>query len=140
MELIGYYPVIATEKLSESRDFYTRYFNFEIGFESEWYVHLNMTGRPDVQLAFVNYQHQTIPAGFRQATQGMILNFEVEDVDAEYQRLMEAGLPMHLTLRSEDWGQRHFITADPNGVLIDMIKIIPPSDDVAQLYSEKIWE
>ncbi len=140
MKLTAYYPVIGTQKLSESRDFYIQHFNFELGFESVWYVHLNMIGRPEIQLAFVNDQHQTIPAGFHHSAQGVILNFEVEDVDHEYNRLSQAGLTMHLSLRSEEWGQRHFITADPNGILIDVIKIIPPSEANEQLYSEKIWE
>jgi hypothetical protein len=39
-------------------------------------------------------------------------------------------------LRDEDFGQRHFITADPNGVLIDVIKPIPPSAEFAELYAK----
>ena len=86
------------------------------------------------QLALLEYTHPSVPAGFRQATSGLILNFEVENVDAEYERLMAAGLKAHLELRSEDWGQRHFITSDPNGILIDMIQLIPPSAEFAKLY------
>ena len=36
----------------------------------------------------------------------------------------------------ERFGQRHFITADPNGVLIDVVTPIPPSPEFAALYSE----
>ena len=39
------------------------------------------------------------------------------------------------TLRDEPFGQRHFITADPNGVLIDVIKPIPPSAEYQALYT-----
>lgn len=42
-----------------------------------------------------------------------------------------------LALRDEDFGQRHFITRDPNGVLIDVIKPIPPSADFAALYASE---
>ncbi len=84
--------------------------------------------------------HPTIPAGYRKTVQGLILNFEVDDVDAEYNRLIKReGLPLHLDIRNEDFGQRHFITADPNGVLIDVIKIIPPSDDFSTQYLENVW-
>ena len=34
------------------------------------------------------------------------------------------------------FGQRHFITADPNGVLIDVIKPIPPSAAFVENYAE----
>jgi hypothetical protein len=71
---------------------------------------------------------------------GLILNFEVEDVDSEYERLRDAGLPLHLEIRSEDFGQRHFITSDPNGVLIDVIMVIPPSEEFAAQYDKDTLE
>ncbi len=43
-------------------------------------------------------------------------------------------LPMLVALRDEPHGQRHFITQDPNGVLIDVIRPIPPSAEFAQQY------
>jgi hypothetical protein len=43
----------------------------------------------------------------------------------------EAGPPIRLPLRDEAFGRRHFITADPDGVLIDVIKPIPPSPEFA---------
>ena len=37
METIDSYPVVVTEKLVECRDFYRRWFGFEVGFELwEW--------------------------------------------------------------------------------------------------------
>ena len=62
----------------------------------------------------------------------------MEDVDAVYHAVRAANLPVLLDLRDEDFGQRHFITADPNGVLIDVIKPIPPSADYAALYDASV--
>lgn len=90
-------------------------FFFDITFEADWYVSLKTSQQPVYQLALLDYRHPSVPAAFQQAAQGVLLNFEVADVDAEYQRLKAAGLPLHLDLRSEAWGQRHFITSDPNG-------------------------
>lgn len=59
-------------------------------------------------------------------------------MDAEYERMRKIGLPMHLSLRSEDFGQRHFITSAPNGVLIDVIKVISPSAAYADQYNEEM--
>jgi hypothetical protein len=42
-----------------------------------------------------------------------------------------SGLKIHVTLRDEPFGQRHFITEDPNGVAIDVIKPIPPTPEYA---------
>jgi len=39
-------------------------------------------------------------------------------------------------LRDEPFGQRHLITSDPGGVLIDTIKPIPPSTEFAAQYAD----
>lgn len=110
-------------------------------FEADWYVSLKLSGeKVSYELAVLDAAHPTIPEPYRTRTNGLILNFEVEDVDAQYDRLIrDAGLPLALELRSEDFGQRHFITSDPNGVLIDVITVIPPSDGYSEQYSEQIW-
>ncbi|TKK85139.1 glyoxalase/bleomycin resistance/extradiol dioxygenase family protein [Herbidospora galbida] len=124
MKTSSFYPVIATPVLAESRDFYLRNFGFSIVFESDWYVSLkNPSG---YELALLDPTHPTIPAGYRVPAQGVLLNFEVDDVDGEWRRLVvEGGLTPELELRSEDFGQRHFIVAAPEGVLIDVITEIP---------------
>lgn len=135
MKTTSYYPVLLTADVSGSARFYIQHFGFKPLFESDWYVHLQSTTDPDVNLALVEGDHDTIPPGHRGRSSGVILNFEVEDPDAEYDRLRAAGLPILLTLRDEDFGQRHFITKDPNGVLIDVIKPIAPSPEFAKQYA-----
>ena len=105
-------------------------------FTADWYVHLQSTQDSGINLAILDGDHETIPLAGRGRVAGLLLNFEVEDVDAEYARLQGAGLPILLTLRDEAFGQRHFITADPNGVLIDVIRPIAPDSEYAKQYSE----
>ncbi|MGQ0575043.1 MAG: hypothetical protein ACT4RN_12685 [Pseudonocardia sp.] len=108
MTLSSFYPVICTDRVAKTRDFYTDHLDFDVTFDSGWYVSLRS---------------------------GLILNLEVDDVDAEYRRLVgERGLDPRLDLRSEDFGQRHFIVADPVGVLIDVITEIPPTADFADRF------
>jgi uncharacterized glyoxalase superfamily protein PhnB len=67
---------------------------------------------------------------------GLILNFEVADVDAEHDRLVRrAGLPVEMALRTEEFGQRHFIVAAPDGVLIDVITPTEPSLAYVERYA-----
>lgn len=132
MQLSSFYPVIGTKQVSESKDFYTQHFGFSVTFEADWYVSLK---KDNYELAILDYTHPTVPERFRKSVQGLILNFEVEDVDAEYERLVKkSNLPVELELRSEDFGQRHFITSDPNGVLIDVITVIPPFGEFVKQY------
>ena len=87
-----------------------------------------------VNLAILNGDHKTIPASGRGRTTGLLLNFEVDDVDAVHAKMLKDKLPIVLPLRDEDFGQRHFITCDPNGVLIDVITPIAPSAAFADDY------
>ncbi|MET0343230.1 MAG: VOC family protein [Polyangiales bacterium] len=134
MRITSYYPVIMTEDVAGTAAFYATHFGFSPRFTSDWYVHLKSDAAKRVELAIVDGRHETIPAMARGKVAGTILNFEVDDPDAVYQLAQDAGLPILLTLRDEAFGQRHFITADPNGVLIDIIKPIPPSAEFAKQY------
>ena len=134
MKAVSYYPVIMTADVAGTAAFYIDHFSFEALFSAEWYVHLQSKESEHVTLAILDGSHETIPEAGRGTVSGLLLNFEVEDVDVVYERLKAAGLPIRLDIRDEDFGQRHFITADPNGVLIDIIKPIPPSAEYAAMY------
>lgn len=131
-----YYPVIMTDDVAATSRFYRDHFRFDVKFESDWYIHLQSSEDEKVNLAILQGDHPTIPQSGRGQVSGLLLNFEVEDVDAEYEKMKENGLPILLPIRDEDWGQRHYITQDPNGVLIDMIKLIPPSEAFLAQYAE----
>jgi catechol 2,3-dioxygenase-like lactoylglutathione lyase family enzyme len=133
----GFYPVLASRDVAASRDFYTRHLGFEVTFEADWYVSMRRADASHYELALLDGTHATVPEGHRGALQGgLLLNFEVDDVDSEHQRLVaEAGLPEVLPLRTEEFGQRHFIVAAPDGVLIDVITVVPPSEQYAAQYS-----
>jgi uncharacterized glyoxalase superfamily protein PhnB len=134
MRITSYYPVIQTTDVAGTAAFYVRHFRFHPLFAADWYVHLQSQEDEAVNLAILAHDHETIPPGSRGTARGVILNFEVEDVDAEYARAQAAGLPVLLSLRDEAFGQRHFITCDPGGVLIDVITPIPPASEFAAQY------
>lgn len=135
MKITGYYPVLLVEDVAKAAAFYQTHFGFKSLFASDWYIHLQQVDHPSVNLAFVARDHETVPAGSRKPAAGMLINFEVENPDEIYDRLRAAGVPILHTLRDEDFGQRHFIAADPNGVMIDVIKPIPPSAEFAAQYA-----
>ena len=135
MRTTQYYPVILTPDVAGTAAFYKAHFRFRPLFESDWYVHLQSAEDKRVNLGIVAGDHETIPAEGRGRISGLILNFEVKDPDRIYEQVKAAGLPILRTLRDEEFGQRHFITADPNGVMIDVIKPIPPSGAFAEQYA-----
>ncbi|MCX5205633.1 glyoxalase/bleomycin resistance/extradiol dioxygenase family protein [Streptomyces sp. NBC_00237] len=136
--LTSFYPVVCTRQLKEATEFYRTLLGFETTFESDWYVSLRRPEPPHYELALVDAGHDSVPSAFRRPAQGLLLNFEVADVDAEYARLVEgAGLTPELDLRSEDFGQRHFILSAPDGVLIDIITPIAPTAEHAAHHTDR---
>ncbi|WP_188194430.1 VOC family protein [Nonomuraea sp. SYSU D8015] len=138
MELSSFYPVVCTADVAASKDFYVRLFGFEVTFEADWYVSLR---RGTYELALLDHTHPTLPAAYRRPVAGLLLNFEVADVDAEWERLVvREGLRPELALRDEDFGQRHFIVSDPGGVLVDVITPIAPSAEYAAQYASGVGQ
>lgn len=134
MKLTSLYPVLLTADVAGTADFYRTHFGFETAFESDWYVSLVLDRW---ELAILDAGHPTIPEAYRgRLATGILINIEVEDVDDVYRRLTDAGLTPVLPPRSEDFGQRHAIFAGPDGVLVDVIMPIPPSDEYAALFSD----
>lgn len=111
---------IVTHRLEESRKFYTDILGFEVVFDNGWYVLLSREGH---QLSFLQPNHETQQPLFRPAFEGkgVYLTVDVDDVDAEYQRIKRLKVPMAIDIRDEPWGDRHFAIMDPNGVGIDIV-------------------
>lgn len=131
--LTSCYPVLCTTDVSASADFYRAHFGFETAFAADWYVSLR---HPDSghELALLDAAHESIPAGYGEAARGVLVNLEVDDVDAVAARLDAAGVPTVQALKSEAFGQRHVIVRDPGGVLVDVITEIEPSPEFAAAF------
>ena len=128
MQIVDAYPVIITDRIRECRDFYTRWFAFEVGFEADWFVWLRRDGELPCALAFMHTEHPSSPpspGAYR--GDGMFLTFQVEDVRTEYERLRADGLSLDLGLTDEPWGQRRFGVVDPAGMWVDVVEQIEPA-------------
>ncbi len=121
---------ISTNKLRESKEFYMKHFGFQLVYESDWYIELIAADAPTIGVSFTLPQRE---AGefFKK---GLIISFEVDDVDAEYRRLKAAGLEIVQDLVDKPWGERSFVIDDPNGVHLYIYKSIPPSPEYKEIY------
>jgi catechol 2,3-dioxygenase-like lactoylglutathione lyase family enzyme len=117
---------IVTAKLKESKAFYERVLNFGVTFENDFYL-LMHTPNHSSEISFLLPDHPTQQPLFHKAFAGagMYLTIEVADVDAEYKRIKTLGVPVVIDIRNEEWGDRHFAIADPNGVGIDIVTYAP---------------
>jgi catechol 2,3-dioxygenase-like lactoylglutathione lyase family enzyme len=126
MRLKSFYPIVVTERGPECRDFYQRWFGLEVVFEARWFVLLG-PGDGTATVAFMSPDHPSAPPGPEPFSgKGMCLEFQVDDAKAEYERFVQGGAPLGLTLRDEPFGQRRFGLFDPAGVWLDIVEQIEP--------------
>ncbi|NEW50067.1 glyoxalase [Nocardia cyriacigeorgica] len=56
------------------------------------------------------------------AGDGLLVAFVVEDIDAEYARVQSEGVPIVTPIETEEWGERYFQMADPNGIIFQLVQ------------------
>jgi catechol 2,3-dioxygenase-like lactoylglutathione lyase family enzyme len=123
--LTALYADVQSDRLPASRDFYVDLLGLEVVFDSDWFVLLRDPAAPALQIAFVADGHESVPAPFHGRGRGVLVTVEVDDVDAVHRRARELGIEIAQPLRDEEFGQRHFMAADPNGLLVDVVQPIP---------------
>lgn len=121
---------ILTEKLAESKAFYSENLGFGVTFENEFYL-LMHTPNQEAEFSFLLPNHPTQHPFFHAPFngKGMYLTLEVDDVDAIYKKLMDKGVEIKIAIRDEPWGDRHFAIEDPNGIGIDIVKYTQPENN-----------
>ncbi|GJH40007.1 glyoxalase [Capnocytophaga sp. HP1101] len=120
---------IITEKLAESKAFYTEVLGFGVSFENDFYLLLH-TPNGTAEISFLLPHHSSQQPLFQPPFQGqgVYLTIEVENVDEVYQSLKAKGVPIAIELRDEPWGDRHFAITDPNGIGIDIVTYSAPEN------------
>ena len=112
-----------TDKVQESRNFYTRILECSVIFEGEnsWFILLKLG---EGELGFMQPDLDFQAPMFRgvYAGKGAWITIEVDDVDAEYERILGLGVQIELEPRNEPWGDRHFAILDPSGIGIDIVQ------------------
>ncbi|GAA5101614.1 VOC family protein [Nocardia iowensis] len=56
------------------------------------------------------------------AGEGLLVVFVVDDIDAEYTRLQNEGVPIVTPIETEEWGERYFQMRDPNGIIVQLVQ------------------
>jgi len=121
------YTIIVTDKRAECRDFYVRWFGFQVVFEASWFVYLAAAGDHPFGIAFMAPDHPSQPPGpERFSGRGLLITIQVADAAAEFERLSRAGVAIAYPLKDEPWGQRRFALVDPAGAWVDVIQTIDP--------------
>lgn len=116
-----------------SAAFAETHFGFEREMAADGFVAL---GRPDVgfKLVYLRTGLPTFkPAAAAGSADGLLVAFEVDDVDGEHARLVEAGVEITTPIETEGWGERYFQVTDPCGVVLQLVSWV--ADPPASAYS-----
>jgi uncharacterized glyoxalase superfamily protein PhnB len=114
-----------------SADFLKRHYGFTEDMAAEGFVSLS---RPDagMNVIFLKTGLSTFkPESAKGHADGVLLVFVVDDIDAEYARVQEEGVEITTPIETEEWGERYFQTADPNGVIIQLVQWMTEPDSSA---------
>ncbi|WP_067495217.1 VOC family protein [Actinoplanes sp. TFC3] len=112
---------LTVDDAEASSAFLQRHFGFHEVMAADGFASLT---RDDVGLSVVYLRRglATLPADQRdEHTGGLILAFEVEDLEGELARLQREGVAITMPLISEEWGERAFQVRDPNGVIVQLV-------------------
>ncbi len=111
---------ICSNDLAKSKDFYVSLLNLSVKYDSDWYVQLCVPDNNEVEYGIIQRDHELIPKDYQTTPTGMYVTFVVDNVDTTYQKALEMQAPIIQEPRNEFYGQRRFLTKDPNSCLIDI--------------------
>src|ERR1044071_894158 len=106
-------PDIVSDRIDESRKFYTEFLGFDIAMDLGWVLTFASPSNPTAQITLVR--------GSEKEMRHPNLAIEVEDVDAVHVKAVALGLQIVYPLTDEPWGVRRFFVTDPNGVIINVL-------------------
>jgi len=110
---------ICSDKLPESKSFYTTLFKFKVDFDSDWFVHL-ISEETNLELGIIDRTNEIVPLAARNNAQGLYITFVVDSADKVFEIALEANYTIVEEPKDTFYGQRRFIVKDPNGVLVDV--------------------
>lgn len=115
---------IFTTEIEATKEFYCKYFGFSVKFELEGFIILQHKKQPAYELLFcvpnLPFNHELFHPAFQ--GQGVLFQMEVDNVEAEYERIKNLGLPIRIPLVNEPVNGKHFTVVDPNNIPIDIVE------------------
>jgi catechol 2,3-dioxygenase-like lactoylglutathione lyase family enzyme len=119
-----------------SAEFVKRHFGFEEQMAADGFVSLSQPSA-GFNLIYLRVGLPTFkpPAISGHRADGLLVVFVVEDVDAEYARLLAESVEITTPIETEEWGERFFQVTDPCGVVFQLVSWVHSPADPAPVGS-----
>ncbi len=121
------FPLVITDKLDQTKAFYTERAGFSLSFEQGSYIQVRYGGEDGPELCFMSKEaaaplHQEPFDG-----RGLIVSIPTKSADDAHSTLLDRGAAPMSTPSDKPWGWRSFGIADPNGIVLDFFHVIEHS-------------
>lgn len=126
------FPLIVTDKLRETRDFYRERIGAEIVYDHETYLQIRFGSDPSgPELAFMTTKGAPAlgPIPVFPGT-GLVISIPTENADTTHAEVKARGLEVLAPPADKPWGWRSFLAQDPNGVVLDFFHVLADSASV----------
>jgi uncharacterized glyoxalase superfamily protein PhnB len=121
MKILSSAVSLNVDDVAASSAFLVEHFGFQEQMAADGFTSLS---RPDsgMNVVFLRRGLPTLPADQRDDhAGGLILAFNVDDLEGELGRLQAEGVAITMPLTAEEWGERAFQVRDPNGVIVQLV-------------------
>lgn len=118
---------ICSDKLAESRDFYTKLFDFIVDYDSDWFVHL-ISKDKKLELGIMDRTNKMVQKDFQNHPQGFYITFVVDNADEIFNIAKSEKFDIISEPTDTFYGQRRLLLKDPNGTLVDISSPIKDFD------------
>ncbi len=110
---------ICSVNLTESSYFYTKLFDFNVNYDSDWFVHL-ISKDQKLELGLIDRTNEIVPKDSQNNPQGFYVTFVVENVDEIFKIAESEKFEILSEPKDTFYGQRRLLLKDPNGTLVDV--------------------
>lgn len=110
---------ICSDNLTKTKNFYTKLFDFNVDFDSDWFVHL-ISKDNKLELGIIQKSNDLVPAEYQNNPQGFYITFVVESADEIFEIAAKEKYEIVSIPKDTFYGQRRLLLKDPSGTLVDI--------------------
>jgi catechol 2,3-dioxygenase-like lactoylglutathione lyase family enzyme len=124
------YPLILSDKLAETKAYYTEKLGARVVMDTPEYLQVRFgDDEADPELAFMVPQTLEALGGVlpRFPGQGLLVSIPTANADASHATMKKKGADVRVGPLDKPWGWRSYVVRDPNGVLLDFFHALDKS-------------
>jgi len=110
---------VCSNNLAESKSFYTSLFDFNVEFDSDWFVNLKSADQ-HFEIGIIAKNHDIVPSDAKGIAAGVYLTFVVEDTDALHMKAQELQYEIVQEPEMTFYGQKRMLLKAPEGTICDV--------------------